>query len=75
MVLKEYDGDLFSINDRDTYYAQGISADFVMKKGISVKFNMAYNTRERLVAKYGNYLNKSYRCYKNKNFLTYVSIF
>ncbi|WP_028243728.1 hypothetical protein [Pseudobutyrivibrio ruminis] len=58
MILKEYDGDLFHINDRDTYYAQGISADFVMKKGISVKFNMTYNTKERLVAKYGNYLNK-----------------
>ncbi|MBR1622487.1 MAG: hypothetical protein IJ675_01055 [Pseudobutyrivibrio sp.] len=58
MKLKEYDGDLFHINDNDTYYAQGISADFVMKKGISVKFNLTYNNRNRLVAKYGDYLKK-----------------
>ena len=58
MILKEYDGDLFHINDNDTYYAQGISADFVMKKGISVKFNRSYNTKNRLIAKYGDYLKK-----------------
>lgn len=58
MKLKEYEGDLFQIVDNDTYFAQGISADFVMKKGISVKFNMTYNNRERLVAKYGDYLKK-----------------
>lgn len=58
MILKEYDGDLFHVNDRETYYAQGISADFAMKKGISVKFNMTYNTKNRLVSKYGNYVNK-----------------
>jgi hypothetical protein len=58
MIIKEYDGDLFHVNDRETYYAQGISADFVMKKGISVKFNMTYNTKDRLISKYGNYLQK-----------------
>ena len=58
MKIKEYDGDLFYINDKDTYYAQGISADFVMKKGISVKFNQAYNTKNRLIAKYGDYIKK-----------------
>lgn len=58
MIIKEYDGDLFHVNDRETYFAQGISADFAMKKGISVKFNMTYNTKNRLVSKYGNYLNK-----------------
>ena len=58
MVIKEYDGDLFHVDDKETYYAQGISADFVMKKGISVKFNMSYNTKQRLIAKYGDYLKK-----------------
>ena len=58
MILKEYDGDLFHLVDNETYFAQGISADFAMKKGISVKFNMKYNIKERLVKKYGNYINK-----------------
>ncbi len=58
MVLKEYEGDLFHLSDVDSYFAQGISADFAMKKGISVKFNMSFNTKDRLIAKYGNYLKK-----------------
>lgn len=58
MKLKECEGDLFHIVDNETYFAQGISADFVMKKGISVKFNMDYNNQENLIAKYGDYLKK-----------------
>lgn len=53
MTYKEEARDLFSVSD-DYYFAQCISADFAMGAGIAVQFNKHFDTKNRLINKYGH---------------------
>ncbi len=46
--------DLFSVPD-DVYFAQCISADFAMGKGIAVQFNQRFDTKNKIKTRYGAY--------------------
>ena len=56
MEYKEEVKDLFSVSD-DYYLVHCISADFGMGKGIVVEFNKRFDMKNKLVSKYGDYLN------------------
>ena len=47
MIYKEEVRDLFSVPD-DYYFAQCISADFTMGKGIAVEFNKRFDMKNKL---------------------------
>lgn len=54
MIYKEEVRDLFSVPD-DYYFAQCISADFAMGKGIAVEFNKRFDMKNKLRKKYGDF--------------------
>ena len=56
MRYLEVQKDLFTIK-QDCYYAQCISADFGMGKGIAVDFNKHFNMKNKLRQKYPDYSN------------------
>ena len=53
MLYKEEVRDLFSVSD-DYYFAQCISADFAMGAGIAMQFNRYFDTKNKLIDKYGH---------------------
>lgn len=55
MIYREEHRDLFSVPE-DYYFAQCISADFGMGKGIAVEFNKRFRTKEKLKEHYGDML-------------------
>lgn len=55
MIYNEKVMDLFSVSD-DYYFAQCISADFAMGKGIAVEFNNRFNVKVHLKQRYADYL-------------------
>ena len=57
MELREEKRDLFSVPD-DYYLAHCISADFAMGKGIVVEFNKRFDMKNKLKARYPDYLNQ-----------------
>lgn len=53
MQLKEEIRDLFSVNnEKDMWYVQCISADFVCGKGIALEFNKRGNVKNLLMKNY-----------------------
>ena len=52
MLYKEEVRDLFSVSD-DYYFAQCISADFAMGAGIAMQFNKHFDTKTKLIKRYG----------------------
>ena len=57
MEFREEKRDLFSVPD-DYYLAHCISADFAMGKGIVVEFNKRFDMKNKLKARYPDYLNQ-----------------
>lgn len=57
MIYLEVVKDIFTVSD-DYYFAQCISADFAMGKGIAVEFNKRFDTKSNLVRIYDSYLFK-----------------
>lgn len=55
MLYREQVKDLFSVSE-DYYFAQCISADFAMGKGIAVEFNKRFDIKRKLKKKYLGYL-------------------
>lgn len=55
MIFKEEINDIFANDNPDHYYAQCISADFGMGKGIAVAFNQKFNCKNKLIAQFKNY--------------------
>lgn len=56
MDYYEIDADLFSMPE-SCYLAHCISADVAMGAGIATQFNKRFNIKNRLINKYGNFLN------------------
>ena len=56
MKYSEEIRDLFTVPD-DYYLAHCISADFGMGKGIVVEFNKRFDLKNKLVSKYGSFVN------------------
>ena len=56
MYYREEFKDLFSLVGENYYFVQCISADFKMSRGIALKFNEYFNTKDTLIEKYSNYL-------------------
>ena len=48
MIYEELKTDLFEMPE-DYYFAQCISADFAMGKGIAVEFNKHFNTKQKIM--------------------------
>lgn len=57
MIYEERKQDLFLVDD-SYYLAHCISADFGMGRGIVVEFNRRFDMKNKLQAKYGNYLQR-----------------
>ncbi|MBR1529196.1 MAG: macro domain-containing protein [Oscillospiraceae bacterium] len=55
MIYHEMIQDLFSVPD-SYYFAQCISADFAMGKGIALQFNQHFQIKKRLKANHPDYL-------------------
>lgn len=53
MIYNEVDKDLFSVPE-EYYFAQCISADYAMGKGIAKQFNERFQTKRKLCDKHGN---------------------
>lgn len=56
MEYKEIHGDLFSLSTDEYQFAQCISADFRMGKGIALQFNSRFNIKSLLKQKYSSFL-------------------
>lgn len=56
MKYFEKKGNLFSLPFEEYQFAQCISADFKMGKGIALQFNRHFNIKNLLQSKYGNFL-------------------
>ena len=57
MIYTEKIADLFQMPD-DYYLAHCISADFGMGRGIVVEFNKRFNMKQKLQAKFPDYVNE-----------------
>lgn len=55
MIYKEETRDLFSVSE-DYFFAQCISSDFAMGKGIATEFNNRFDIKNKLKDKYGSYV-------------------
>jgi hypothetical protein len=56
MIYHEEAGNLFALDFKEYAFAQCISADFAMGKGIAVQFQRWFNVKNGLKSKYGNFL-------------------
>lgn len=56
MIYEEAKQDLFALPRNAWYFAQCISADFAMGKGIAVRFNEEFGTKRLLCGKYSDFV-------------------